>query len=147
MFLPFTNGLIRTTHFDQEARQLADRHYSRPKRSIGKRQFSRNGSKIVLRDALGDVLFVWTTDSVPRWDGQEGYNCAIFRNESSRRSSEIIVEAEHAAVAKWGPGRAYTYVDPSKIKSRNPGYCFKMAGWTFVGVSKNGKHILEKYLT
>ena len=143
MFLPFTTGLIRTTHFDQECRQLADRHYSR--RTIGAKQFAYSGRKLVLRDALGDVLFVWIfPDPTMRMDGQVGYNCAIFRNESPRRSSDIILEAESLAVAKWGPRRAYTYVDPRKIKSRNPGYCFKMAGWRQIGFSKSGQVLLEK---
>lgn len=143
MLLPFTAGLIRTTHFDQECRQLADRHYSR--RTIGAKQFAYSGRKLVLRDALGDVLFVWMyPDSSMRMDGQEGYNCAMFRNESKRRSSEIILEAEAMAIEKWGPGRMYTYVDPGKIQSRNPGYCFKVAGWKFVGLSKGGKHLLVK---
>ena len=79
-----------------------------------------------------------------RMDGQTGYNCAIFRNESKRRSSDIILEAEALAVAKWGPGRMYTYIDPRRILSPNPGYCFKVAGWRRVGVSRGGKHLLAK---
>ena len=81
-----------------------------------------------------------------RQDGQLGYNNAIFRNESRRRSSEIILEAEELAVQKWGPNRAYTYVDPRKVASVNPGYCFKCAGWQFVRLSLSGKHLLEKQL-
>src|SRR5947208_672318 len=103
MLLPFSDGLIRTTHFDDECRQLADRHYSR--RTVGAKQFAYSGRKLVLRDALGSVLFVWMNpDPAMRMDGQTGYNCAIFRNESQRRSSEIILEAEALAVEKWGLG-------------------------------------------
>jgi hypothetical protein len=143
MFLPFTEGLIVTTHFDQECRMLADRHYSR--RTKGARQFLYSGKKIVLRDTAGEVLFAWIfPDPTMRMDGQIGYNCAIFRNESTRRSSDIILEAEHIAFERWGPNRLYTYVDPSKIKSVNPGYCFKQAGWKFAGISKGGKHLLVK---
>lgn len=143
MFLPFTDGLIRTTHFDQECRMLADRHYSR--RTIGAKQFAYSGRKLVLRDALGSVLFVWMyPDASMRMDGQEGYNCAIFRNESTRKSSDIILEAERWAIEKWGPNRMYTYVNPSKIKSINPGYCFKVAGWKFERLSASGQHLLVK---
>lgn len=143
MFLPFTDGLIRTTHFDDECRQLADRHYSR--RTKGARQFCYSGRKLVLRNAEGTVLFVWMNpDPAMRMDGQVGYNCAIFRNESERKSSEIILEAERLAVEKWGPARFYTYVNPSKIKSVNPGYCFKQAGWRFEKVSASGQHLLVK---
>jgi hypothetical protein len=79
-------------------------------------------------------------------DNQTGYNCAIFRNESSRLSSDIILEAEQFAIEKWGPNRMYTYIDPGKIKSENPGYCYKKAGWHFEGKTKSGKHILVKII-
>ena len=143
MLLPYTNGLIRTTHFDQECRLLADRHYSR--RTIGATQFCYSGRKLVLRNSEGSVLFVWMNpDPTMRMDHQTGYNCAIFRNESARLSSDIILEAETLARAKWGPHRLYTYVDPAKIHSRNPGYCFKRAGWHYVRLSQSGQHLLEK---
>lgn len=101
----------------------------------------------MLRDEGGLVLFVWMwgQDDM-RMDGQTGYNCSIFRNESCRRSSEIILEAECKATEKWGSNRFYTYVDPSKIKSTNPGYCFKVAGWKFVRKTTRGLHLLAKEL-
>lgn len=123
---------------------LADRHYSR--RTPGARQFLYSGRKIVIRDHRGDVLFGWLwSDEDKRMDHQTGYNCAIFRNESPRLSSEIILECEHIAVERWGPNRGFTYVKPSAIRSPNPGYCFKRAGWSFLRTSANGKlHLLAK---
>lgn len=88
--------------------------------------------------------WLWPQDGL-RFDDQTGYNCAIFRNESERRSSEVILEAERIAFERWGPNRLYTYVKPSAIRSVNPGYCFKMAGWKFIRTSKDGKlHLLTK---
>jgi hypothetical protein len=146
MMLPLWEGLVKTTPFDREMAALADRHYSR--RSHGSNQFLYSGRKLVLRDTQGLVLFGWVfPDPTMRMDGQTGYNCAIFRNESSRRSSEIILEAERMAFAKWGPNRLYTYVDPAKIRSSNPGCCFKIAGWHFERESKSGQHLLIKELT
>lgn len=143
MLLPFTAGLVRTSHFDQECRALADRHYSR--RTVGARQFCYSGRKLVLRDTQGLVVFVWMfPDPELRMDGQTGYNNALFRNESARRSSEIILEAERMAFDKWGPNRCYTYIDAARVRSANPGYCFKVAGWRFVRLSAGGKHLLEK---
>lgn len=114
MLLPFHSGLMRTTHFDFEMARLADRHYSR--RTVGARQFCYSGRKLVLRNAEGTVLFVWMyPEPAMRMDGQNGYNCAIFRNESPRRASDIILEAEGLAFEKWGPNRMYTYIDPLKI--------------------------------
>jgi hypothetical protein len=143
MMLPLWDGLVKTTHFDAEMAALADRHYSR--RTIGARQFCYSGRKLVLRDTQGDVLFVWMwPDQDKRMDGQVGYNCAIFRNEGKRRSSEIILEAEQAAFTRWGPNRVFTYVDGRKIRSTNPGYCFQRAGWLKVGHSKSGLTLLAK---
>jgi hypothetical protein len=150
MLLPFSEGLVRTNHFDAEMSFLADRHYSR--RTVGARQFLYSGRKLVLRNSEGTVLFGWLwCDEDKRMDAQLGYNCAIFRNESPRKSSEIILEAERMALDKWGPNRMFTYVDPAKILSSNPGYCFKLAGWKNVRnsdgsirVSKAGQHLLAK---
>ena len=143
MLLPFTDSLIVTTHFDPEMAMLADRHYSR--RTVGARQFLYSGRKIVIRNSEGTILFGWVwPDDDKRMDGQTGYNCAIFRNESDRLSSEVILECERIAIARWGPNRMYTYVDPGKIASKNPGYCFKKAGWKFARLSKGGKHLLVK---
>jgi len=143
MLLPLFDGLVKTTHFDGECAELADRHYSR--RTPGARQFLYSGRKLVLRDAVGLIVFGWMyPDAEMRMDGQTGYNCAIFRNESTRPGSDIILEAERAAVAYWGPNRGYTYVDPRHVKSPNPGYCFKLAGWYFVKRTADGKHLLVK---
>lgn len=143
MLLPFWEGLVKTTPFDAEMAMLADRHYSR--RTVGSRQFCYSGRKLVLRNTEGTVLFVWMwPDNNKRMDNQKGYNCSIFRNESSRLSSDIILEAETHAITKWGRNRFYTYVDPSKISSSNPGYCFKVAGYKFVRIASGGKHLLVK---
>lgn len=144
MLLPFTDGLVVTNQFDAECSMLADRHYSR--RTVGARQFMYSGRKIVLRNQDCSVVFgwLWPRDDM-RMDGQTGYQCAIFRNESTRRSSEIILEAETFAFSRWGPNRLYTYVQPDKIASVNPGYCFKVAGWKFLRRSADGsKHLLVK---
>jgi hypothetical protein len=139
----FGDHLEKTTHYDDECRQLADRHYSR--RTPGARQFAYAGRKLVLRNPAGTVLFVWMWPYPEmRMDGQDGYNCSIFRNESDRRSSDLILEAELAAFDKWGPNRVYTYVNPAKIRSTNPGYCFLKAGWHRQGVSQSGLILLAK---
>jgi hypothetical protein len=144
MLLPLWDGLVKTHGYDPEMAMLADRHYSR--RKVGARQFVNAGRHLVLRDTAGEVLFVWLWQYDQfRFDGQTGYNCQIFRNESARLSSAIILEAEAIAIAQWGPNRFYTYVDPTRIRSTNPGACFKHAGWKHVGYAvKDGKHLLVK---
>lgn len=144
MLLPLTDSLVRTTHFDPEMAMLADRHYSR--RTVGARQFLYSGRKLVLRNTEGTILFGWLfPDQDKRMDGQSGYNCAIFRNESGRRSSDVLLEAEGAAFAKWGRNRLYTYIDPQKTRTiaalrdyprwgirkgeRIVGFSYRKAGW------------------
>lgn len=90
-----------------------------------------------------DALFVWRKfiDA----SGQTGVNCAVFRNESNILSSTLILEAEQHAWQRWPGERLYTYVNALAVKSANPGYCFKMAGWSACGHTKaKGLVILEK---
>lgn len=143
MLLPFTAGLTKTTKFDAECAALADRHYSR--RKHGSPQFMPPGRTLVLRDSAGACVFAWVWQRPEfRDDHQLGYNCSIFRNESPRLSSEIILEAEQLAFAEWGLHRVFTYVDSRRIRSTNPGCCFKAAGWELVGRTASGKHLLAK---
>ena len=76
-------------------------------------------------------------------DDQTGINCAVFRNESSMLSSDLVREADELAWQKWPGQRHYTYVAPNKVASAHPGYCFKKAGWRKCGTSKGGLVILE----
>lgn len=125
---------------------LADRHYSR--RTVGARDFTYAGEKMVLRDWRGDVVFAWVRGKVEyRMDGRDGVMCSIFRNESMRRSSEIILEAERHAVQRWGRGPAFTFVNPRKVRSVNPGCCFLKAGWRREAQrTKSGLVVLVKHL-
>lgn len=60
-------------------------------------------------------------------------------------SSELVLDAE-AALVLWvgdcGPDGMLTYVWDRKVASRNPGYCYKVAGWRAVGRSADGKKTL-----
>lgn len=149
MLLPLTDDLVVSHRFDRELAKLADRHYSRGK--VGSPQFMGNGKTHVLRDTSGSIVFGWLWSEF-RNDGERGYNCAIFRNESGRLASALIREAEQSAVEKWGPNRAFTYIDPREVKPTicrgYPvwGWCFYKAGWSYVRLSKDGKHLLAKEL-
>ncbi len=141
--LPLCNRLFQTKLSDPEMLELSARHYSR--KNYKAKKIGGPARSILLRNNEGTVLFLWQwPKDGTRWDKQNGYNCVMFRNESKRLSSEIILEAEDYVMRKWGPNRFYTYVDASKVSS-NPGYCFKKAGWKRVGISGSGKILLEKF--
>lgn len=127
------------------ARSIFDRHYSRYFYKDGRKPklFVGPGEKMVLMTSDFKALFVWR--NFISTNGQEGINCAIFRNEGSVLSSSLILEAEQLAYQKWHMKRAYTYVDATKINSTNPGYCFLKAGWRRCGITQVNKLvILEK---
>jgi hypothetical protein len=131
--------LMPTKRCDDEMRQLADRHYNR--QTPGSAQFIPPGRTLVLRDAAGLIYWSWVWQDY-RQDGQDGYNCCAFRNESPRLASEIILEAEQHAIARWGPGRMFTYINPDAVRSTNPGYCYLKAGWHKHGYSTERRRLL-----
>ncbi len=133
---------------------LYERHYSKKRYADGRRvsQFVGPGETIVLRTDEYDAMFVWRRfidDCIDLRTGekQNGVNCAIFRNEGRYRSSDLIRQADAIADVVWPNQRHYTYVNASKIRSANPGFCFIKAGWQRCGVTKNGLIVLERIPT
>lgn len=127
---------MQTIDGDGFARLLADRHYSR--KSRGANLFVGPGEKMVLVTLNYDALFVWRKACF-REDNQTGVECSLFRNESNILSSELIREAMSWAWERWPGQRLFTYVADNKIRSVNPGCCFKKAGWRKCGRNKTGK--------
>jgi hypothetical protein len=129
---------------DRTCLDLYERHYSARRYADGRKrsQFVGPGQVIALRTGDGDALFVWRKfidDS-----GQDGINCAVFRNESEHRSSTLIRQADAIADHVWPDRRHYTYVDPKAVRSSNPGFCFMAAGWRKCGMTKGGLIVLER---
>lgn len=128
---------------DKRALALMRRHYSwRGRLNYIGTTFAGPGEKMVLLTPQCDALFIWRLERFRR-DDQQGINCAVFRNESEYKSSFLIEKAQEIALERWPGQRLYTFVNPDKIKSTNPGYCFKLAGWKVCGKSKGGLIILE----
>lgn len=130
---------------DPSVRAVFDRHYSRKRYRDGRKPalFVGPGEKMVLRTAACDAIFVWRR--FISLDGQDGVNCAIFRNEGPLLSSDLILEAERLAWERWPGERLFTYVNLAKVRSTNPGYCFLRAGWRRGGVTKVHRlFVLEK---
>jgi hypothetical protein len=131
---------------------LYRRHYSCYQYSDGRRDRptyrNRNlvlgpGYKVPLLTPCGQAAFAWR--KFYDRSGQQGINCAFFRNESDHLSSWLILQAEELAWARWPGERLYTYVDVNAVESVNPGYCFLCAGWRRCGHTKRrGLLILDK---
>jgi hypothetical protein len=130
---------------------LYEKHYSAHRYRDGRIRvlFCGPGEKVVLRTFDGSAFFVWRRfkdDCIDARTGeaQAGINCAAFRNEGADRSSELIRQADAIADCLWPDCRHYTYVDAGKVRSRNPGYCFLVAGWRKCGRTKGGLVVLER---
>ena len=129
---------------DKDCLEMYLRHYSAKKYADGRKrtQFVGPGETIVLRTLTADAVFVWRKfidDS-----GQQGVNCAVFRNESKHLSSDLIRQADAIADLAWPGERHYTYVNAEKVASTNAGYCFLRAGWRRCGKTKSGLIVLER---
>lgn len=147
-----------TDKADRAARWLVDDgkgsvrgpHYSR--QTPGAPLFTRPGQNLVLVDASESA--VWVTQrpkpgAATRTDGLDAWECTLFRNCAPDRllSSELVREATLATWAIWIGALGYdpprdgliTFVKPNAIQSRNPGYCYKVAGWRTDGRSSDGK--------
>lgn len=129
---------------DLDCLELYERHYSAYQYADGRQRklFVGPGEKVVLRTKRGDAMFVWRKfidDS-----GQQGINCAVFRNESKSLSSALIQQADSIADCLWPDSRHYTFVRPEAVRSTNPGFCFIKAGWRRCGETGKGLKILER---
>lgn len=129
---------------DDTARAIFDGHYSRRHYADGRKPllFVGPGEKMVLITSDALALFIWRKFISD--DNQNGINCAVFRNEGPSLSSSLILNAESLAWERWPQERLYTYINPRKIRSINPGCCFLKAGWRKCGLTRRGLIVLEK---
>jgi hypothetical protein len=140
-----------TNQVDTAGARLADRHYSR--RTPGSRQFVPAGRHLVLRTEPGDAVWVtsWPTMGynphgvAPWWTG--AWICALFRNESKTLSSVLVRQAVSATRWKYPDTPALgmvTFIDASKVRAkRDPGRCYRKAGFSAAGKTGNGLVILQ----
>lgn len=125
------------------ASAIFDRHYSRSPAARGDARVAGPGKKMVLLTPCVRALFVWRQfRSKDPTAGATDINCAIFRNEGAGLSSALILEAMELAWQRWPGERLYTYVNPRRVRSTNPGYCFLQAGWRRCGITKTRKLIV-----
>ena len=127
---------------------LYRRHYSAPRRlSNHDRRIAGPGEKMVLITPDAAALWVWRKFIESGADTTKGVNCAVFRLEDNQSwlASDLVRAAVELATVRWPGERLYTYVNPQRIRSTNPGCCFKMAGWKVARTTRRG--LLELDIT
>jgi hypothetical protein len=139
----------RSNRADPRALPLADRHYNRQK--VGSPQFVPPGRCLVLLTDDADALWVtsWPIATYVRHAWAGAMVCSLFRREPTcpHRASDLIAAAVAATRAHWPDLPALgmvTFVDPVKTRrKRDPGRCYRRAGWEPVGQTKGGLVALQ----
>lgn len=130
---------------DPRALPLADRHYNR--QHVGAPQFVPPGRCVVL--LMPSALWVtsWPLAEYTKHKWAGAWVNSLFRNEGAGLSSELILEAIAATRAVFGeppPLGMITFVDASKVRhKRDPGRCYKRAGFAHVGYTEGGLHAFQ----
>lgn len=135
---------------DPRALPLANRHYNR--QTPESPQFVPPGRCLVLLTADATALWVtsWPQFSDHAWPG--AWVNTLFRNERPdlHLSSELIREAVAATLARFGDPPALgmvTFVQPSAVRrKRDPGRCYRRAGFRAVGETAVHKHVALQLL-
>jgi hypothetical protein len=127
---------------DPRALPLADRHYNRQK--VGSPQFVPPGRCLVLLTDAADALWVtsWPLAEYVQHAWAGAMVNSLFRREDGPLASDLIVAATAATRAYWPDLPALgivSFVDASKtLRKRDPGRCYRRAGWTHVGFTASG---------
>lgn len=128
---------------EPHSRVVADGHYNRQK--VGAKQFVPPGGCLVLRTPAFGAVWVTSTPLAEyvkhAWPG--AWVNSLFRNETRTvLSSLLITEAVAASLSVLGPPPAQgivSFVDADKVRrKRDPGRCYRKAGWKHVGFTKDG---------
>ena len=134
---------VKSYRADPVGRAIADRHYTR--QNIGAPQFVPPGRcRVLLAPSKENAKALWVTSWQAHvrhaWPGA-WVNC-LFRNEGAGLSSELIIEAVACTKYYWRdeevpePGMI-TFVNQGAVRQkRDPGYCYKKAGFIHVGETK-----------
>jgi hypothetical protein len=129
--------------FDPAVVPLADRHYNR--RAVGSPQFAPPGRCLVLKRPDAFWITSWPFADYVRHAWAGAWVCSAFRNEAGQGgvlSSALITDAVAATRWRWPdvpPLGMVTFVNVDKTRrKRDPGRCFRRAGFQPVGYTAGG---------
>jgi hypothetical protein len=136
---------IESWRADPAARAIADRHYNR--QNPASPQFVPPARSVVLRQERAAWITSWPYAEYVRHAWAGAWVNSLFRNEGAGLSSELILEAVAATRWFWPEPPALgmiTFVDASKVRrKRDPGRCYRRAGFEHVGFTKAGLYAFQ----
>lgn len=133
----------RSNRFDPRAVRLADEHYNR--RKVGSPQFVPPGRNLVLLTEDADAVWVtsWPFAQYVRHAWPGAWVCSLFRREPSAPLASDLIESA-VAVTRYVFGEPpdegfITFVNADKVRrKRDPGRCYRRAGWVPAGYTAGG---------
>lgn len=133
--------------FDPASVVIADRHYNRQK--PGTNQFVPPGRCLVMRTEDDKALWVtsWPKAEFTKHAWAGAWVNSTFRREGGALASDLITAAVAHTRARWPETPELgivTFINPEKVRSTNPGYCYLMAGWKFAGYTKGGLLVFQQ---
>ncbi len=138
----------RSDRADPAAARLADRHYNRQK--PGSPQFVPPGRCLVLLTEDRSAVWVtsWPLAEYVRHDWGGAWVNSLFRREGGPYlASDLIRAAVAHTRAEWPdvPDLGMvTFIDPGKTRrKRDPGRCYRKAGFHVAGQTKSGLVALQ----
>lgn len=122
--------------YDTQARELADRHYSRV--AVGSKKFMPPGRMCVLVTTDGGALWgaSWPFAEYVKRDYPGEWLCTHFRRESGPLASQMILTALAVTRYVWGDPPAdglVSMIDPNKVRPTMV-HGKKTWGWTWLKV-------------
>lgn len=133
---------------DPAGRALADRHYSR--KTLGAVQFAPPGRCLVLKAPHAVWVTSWPYAEFTQHAWPGAWLNSLFRREGGDvLASEMIRQAVAATRWRWPDVPAegmVTLVNAAKVRhKRDPGRCYRHAGFRRVGETKNGLAVWQMF--
>jgi hypothetical protein len=134
---------------DPDGRDIADRHYNR--QHVGADDFVPPGKCLVLTTPGAVWVTSWPLPEYVKHAWPGAWVNSTFRRESGTvRASDLIRAAVAATRWKWPaipPLGMVSFVDPTKVRhKRDPGRCFRHAGFRLVGETKTNNLLVWQLL-
>ena len=126
-------------------RPFVNKYYSARRYHDGRnpRRIVGPGEYLILSTPCRRALIVFRVSN-REIAGQKGIYLSFCRNETSQKTSVLIRKAIEIAWERWPGKPVFTLVNPKKVQSPIPGYCFRRAGFRRVAITSRGLLVLRR---